>query len=213
MGAYSKRLSAWWHEVRTEFFKHHHLILLSLMFFVLAMVGNWYSSAYVDRIPTTSVHDIVLDNLPTMDMDFIFMYGLALIVVVIFFYTAIFRIKEAHIVLSQFGILILIRSFFIILTHLGKPADALELKEVTWWYSLLNYNNDLFFSGHTATPFMAFLIFRKEKIGMFFLLMTFVMAFTVLAMHVHYSIDVFSAFFITYGSYTLGRVLLKKINY
>jgi membrane-associated phospholipid phosphatase len=49
--------------------------------------------------------------------------------------------------------------------------------------------------------FMAFLVFRKETIGKFFLILTAIFSVTVLLMHVHYSIDVFSAFFITYGVY------------
>jgi hypothetical protein len=44
----------------------------------------------------------------------------------------------------------------------------------------------------------------------FFLVMSLVLATTALLMHVHYSIDVFSAFFITYGTYHLGEWLFKK---
>jgi len=39
-----------------------------------------------------------------------------------------------------------------------------------------------------------------------------VMAATVLLMHVHYSIDVFSAFFITYGIYKIGQRLVAKFD-
>ena len=38
------------------------------------------------------------------------------------------------------------------------------------------------------------------------------MAFSVLAMLVHYSIDVFAAFFITYGTYKLSDNIFNKLN-
>jgi membrane-associated phospholipid phosphatase len=108
-------------------------------------------------------------------------------------------------------LLVLIRSFFISLTHLGIPADAILPSGPHLW-SMIIFKNDLFFSGHTALPFLGFLIFRKEKIRAFFLVMTVILAATVLLMHVHYSIDVFAAFFIAYGSYKFGNIIFKKID-
>jgi hypothetical protein len=93
------------------------------------------------------------------------------------------------------------------------PAQARVLDNVPWFYQYFNYHNDLFFSAHTAIPFLAFLLYKQEKIGKFFLVMTFVMAFTVLALHQHYSIDVFSAVFITYGTYKAGQWLFGRINH
>ena len=39
------------------------------------------------------------------------------------------------------------------------------------------------------------------------------MAITVLGMHQHYSIDVFAAFFITYGVYKMGGWVIKKLKF
>ena len=92
------------------------------------------------------------------------------------------------------------------------PAGALVYTAPAW-FTVLDFKNALFFSGHTAVPFLGFLLFRKEKIGIFFLIATIVMALTVLFMHVHYSIDVFAALFITWGSYGIGEWLFRKINH
>ena len=74
------------------------------------------------------------------------------------------------------------------------------------------FRNDLFFSGHTAFPFLAFLIFRDSWIRWVFLAGSLVQGTTVLLMHVHYSIDVVAAFFIAYGSYSICRKIFHPLN-
>jgi len=124
-----------------------------------------------------------------------------------------YKVHELHIAISQFSLLVMIRSFFVSLTHLKAPVGAIIATEAPRLYALLDFQNALFFSGHTAIPFLGFLLFKKEKIGKFFLIATIVMALVVLFMHVHYSIDVFAALFITYGTYKVGEWLFKKVNH
>tara|TARA_Y100000310_G_scaffold153366_1_gene152779 strand:- start:178 stop:414 length:237 start_codon:yes stop_codon:yes gene_type:complete len=57
----------------------------------------------------------------------------------------------------------------------------------------------MFFSAHTAMPFLGFLIFRKIKIRIVFLIITITLAVGVLFCGFHYSVDVVSACFITYA--------------
>jgi hypothetical protein len=204
-----KKLVRSWKE---EFLAHKYLIILSLLFLVLA---NWISIAasnYVDKVQTVVVPDLILDHLPVLDLSIIFTYGILIVIAAIFIYTLAFKVEITHKVASQFSLLILIRSFFIVLTHMGQPIGTAFETNLPRAYQFFNFHNDLFFSAHTAIPFMAFLLFRKEKIGIFFLVMTPIMAATVLFMHVHYSIDVFAALFITYSVYRLGEWMFKKID-
>ena len=60
---------------------------------------------------------------------------------------------------------------------------------------------DLFFSGHTATLFVLFLVTELKWLKKLFLLMTIIIAISVLLQHVHYAIDVFIAPFVTYCAY------------
>jgi membrane-associated phospholipid phosphatase len=62
---------------------------------------------------------------------------------------------------------------------------------------------DLFFSGHTATLFILFLVSKKKIIKTVFLISTIAVAISVLLQHVHYTIDVFAAVFFTYACYKL----------
>jgi hypothetical protein len=201
------RLKDW----KKEILEHKKLILLSLIFLGIAIFLDYLAGEYIETAKVSTVSDLILDNIPVINLSWIFIYGYTLVIAVGFLYALFFKIKDLHIVISQFSLLVLIRSFFITLTHLEAPVNAI-IVHTPKFFNLLFFQNDLFFSGHTAIPFLGFLLFRKEKIGIFFLIMTFILASTVLLMHVHYSIDVFAAFFITYGSYKIGKLIFKRIN-
>ena len=63
--------------------------------------------------------------------------------------------------------------------------------------------NDLFFSGHTSSLFLLFLVIEGRKLGAFLLAATLFVGFGVLLHHVHYSGDVFAAPFFACGSWML----------
>lgn len=197
---------------RREIWSHKKIIALSVLFFLIAASLYFISGRYTDRtVGGARVSDIILDNIPAVNLGPIFTYGFTIVFLLIVIYPLFFRVTKLHTTISQISLLILVRSFFVILTHLQAPAGAI-INDFPSAYNFFIFGNDLFFSGHTAVPFLGFLIFRKEKMGIFFLIMTFVLAATVLLMHAHYSIDVFAAFFITYGSYRIGNYLINRVK-
>jgi membrane-associated phospholipid phosphatase len=66
------------------------------------------------------------------------------------------------------------------------------------------------FSGHVAVPFLGYLIFKESKIRGWFLFGSFFMGTVALMTKLHYSIDVFSAFFIGYAIFELGNWIFTK---
>lgn len=198
---------------KDELLRHKKLIMISVLFVLIAFTLNFFAGMYVDKKVSTPVSDLILDHLPSIDLTPLFVYGYVIIFVIMFLYPLIFKVNELHEVITQFSLLLAIRSFFLILTHLQHPISAIDINDVPFWFSAISFKNDLFFSGHTAFAFLGFLLFRKHKlIRYFFLAMTFILGATVLLMHVHYSIDVFAAVFITYGSYKIGKRLLRVFN-
>ncbi|MBN2052309.1 hypothetical protein JW756_02295 [Candidatus Woesearchaeota archaeon] len=206
----NKWFSEWKQGWNYEFSKRKYALLLSLFLLIFANIISFYASKYVDSISSVAAPDLILDILPVLNLDLVFVWGFVIVVLTIFAYTIFFKPKEIRKVIFQFSLLILLRSFFITLTHLKQPVGARLISGFPVFYHFLSFRNDLFFSGHTAVPFLAFLLFRKEKIGVFFLIMSIILAITVLFTHIHYSIDVFAAFFITYGSYKIGEWACRK---
>ena len=203
----SDRLKEWGKEI----FEHKYLILFSLLLLAFSLVLDYLAGVYVTKTPGVVAPDLILDHIPTLDLDFIFVYGQILNISLIFLFALFFRTKQFHKVISQFSLLVIIRSAFTTFTHLETPAGALKF-HIPSMISKISFQNDLFFSGHTAVPFLGFLLFKDSKIRYFFLASSIVMAATVLFMHVHYTIDVLSAFFITYGVYKIGNWIFRKIN-
>jgi membrane-associated phospholipid phosphatase len=205
---FSCRVKTW----KNEILNHKWLILVAILLFIAANILNLMASSYVDKAPGgAAVSDIILNNIPAINLNFLFIYGMSIIIAIFFLYPLLYRVRDLHIAICQFSLLIAIRSIFITLTHLKIPADAI-LSNLPRIYDFFIARNDLFFSGHVAMSFLGYLLFRKQRIGLFFLIATIIMAATVLLMHVHYSIDVFAAFFITYGTYKLGEWIFPKIK-
>jgi uncharacterized membrane protein len=83
---------------------------------------------------------------------------------------------------------------------LNPPVGMVELKDpvINAFYGSRFITKDLFFSGHTATQFLMFMAFTKRADKMLALAATVVMGILVLVQHVHYTIDVVAAPFLTF---------------
>lgn len=66
---------------------------------------------------------------------------------------------------------------------------------------------DLFFSGHTSTLFLLFLVFPAGRMKTLFLICTVLVAVCVVLQHVHYTIDVFAAPFFAFAAYRIAQRL------
>lgn len=89
------------------------------------------------------------------------------------------------------------------LLPIDPPANMLHLKDpfVELFSSGETLTRDLFFSGHTATTFLMFLINENKYIKWISFALFLGIAFSVTAQHVHYAVDVFAAPFFTYCSW------------
>src|SRR3989344_1843279 len=158
----------------------------SILLLALALVVNFYAGVYATEKASNSVTDIVLSNIRVYDVDGIFVYGSII-----------------------FWIFVLIRSVFISLTHIGPFPTQIAIDS-----NLLNkfsFAGDLFFSAHVGLPFLLALVFWDDlRLRILFIVSAIIFAAVVLLAHLHYSIDVLAAFFITFTIYRIAEMIFAK---
>ncbi|MFZ2621284.1 MAG: phosphatase PAP2-related protein [Minisyncoccia bacterium] len=185
----------------------------AIVLIVVALMTQFYASNYATNSASSSVADIVLSNTRVYDVGGIFVYG-AVFLTFFILYLCFRHINYLPFVMKSIAIFTLTRSFFITLTHINPFPTHATIDSVIFGGKMFNgiFNgDDLFFSGHTGLPFLLALIFWDHKsLRYIFLTFSIVFGVVVLLGHLHYTIDVFSAFFITYTIFHICLKFLRK---
>lgn len=188
--------------------RYYASLLEAMILFASSVVATHFASRYAEINASNYVEDIILSNTPVYNFEFIFVQGAIMLTLFVVALCLRFR-KAAPFLIKSVSLFIIIRAVFVSLTHIGPYPLKLELES-----GLLNFitsGNDLFFSGHTGLPFLIALIFwRHLYIRILFLSSSVVFGIIVLLSHLHYSIDVFAAFFITYSIYHIAIKFFHK---
>lgn len=104
--------------------------------------------------------------------------------------------------MQSYALMVVFRIIAMTLVPLEPPVTMLPLQdplvEILGTGRLLT--KDLFFSGHTSTLFLLFMVTPAGRLKQVFLVYTVAVACCVLAQHVHYAIDVFVAPFFAYAA-------------
>lgn len=181
--------------------------------YVLEYFAHLYELEYSLRPTSVYVGDIILDNIPTVDLNLIVIEGALLSIVFGTLFVIFFRPRYILFTLKTIAFFIAIRAFFISLTHIGIHPGVIH-PDVGFFssiYTYLNFQIGFFFSGHTGMPFIMALIFWREfPVRVVFLSLSFIFAVAVLLAHTHYSIDVFAAPFMAYGIFEIVRYLFPR---
>lgn len=184
------------------------LLAFSFLFIYLAMTITSSYTGYV-------VPDILLDNLPIVNVGYVFFQG-AFIFIVFLLGLGAYEPRYIPFVLESTALFLFVRSVFMVMTHLTAPnieyykyiSKEHHISQVLFTVSS---GNDLFFSGHTGFPFLLALIFwQVKKLRIFFIICSLIGATAVILGHLHYSIDVFSAFFISFGVFEISKKFFAK---
>lgn len=186
-------------------------VVVALIFLGLGFVANFYAGTFATEVAGNPVQDIILSNIPVFDVDMLFLYGpllLWLFVVLLILYEP----RKIPFILKSIALFMVTRSVFVILTHIGPFPDQVPFALSP--NNILNrfiFGGDLFFSAHTGLPFLMALSFWNNKLlRIIFILVAIFFGVIVLLGHLHYSIDVLAAFFITYTIYHLAGIFFKK---
>ena len=187
---------------------------------LISLVINYFASLYAAERASSSVSDIILSNIPVFDVDGLFIWG-PLVFWGIMIVIAFRNPKQVPFIAKNIAIFVAIRAVFITLTHIGPYPDQIPMNVFgeNWIQHLTDNANffifssgsDLFFSAHTGLPFLMALIYWKNRyVRLFCIAASAFFGVVVLIGHLHYSIDVASAFFISYTIFIIATKAFPK---
>lgn len=206
MGNFSKTITEvkkrWQQFVPTP--KRKIFALFSLLTLFVSFGINQFFSTYADRVQSNKVTDLFLDLLPVTDVNFIFFWIAFLWCIGLFFYHLLYP-QQLAFLLWSYALFITTRALFISLTHVGPPDNLAVIPPELKVYA---FEADMFFSGHVGGPFLFAMLTNNRTWKWVAIGYTALTLFVVLLGHMHYSIDVFAALFISHSL----SVSLKKMK-
>jgi len=117
--------------------------------------------------------------------------------------------------LLTYSFLALIRICMMYSIPLDPPAEMISLTDpfVELFGTGSTLDRDLFFSGHTSTMFMLFLLAYKRLYKKLFLAGVVLVGASVILQHAHYTIDVLVAPFVAYAGYRIaGKIVDRAVK-
>ena len=141
-------------------------------------------------------------------------FALIYLSLIIFVVTTFNKPNKLLISFQAYGLMLIFRTIAMYLTPFEAPEKILLLDDpfVQFFAKGDILTKDLFFSGHTGTLFLLFLLAENKTLKTIFLILTLMVGTAVLLQHVHYSIDVFVAPFVAYGSYKIIKKLHTRLS-
>lgn len=184
-------------------------LILAWVFLFASLVINYYAGTYATAVASNPVTDIILNNIPVFDVDGVFVWG-AIVFVGCIFLVGLSHPHRIPFTLKTISLFVIIRSIFISLTHIAPFPTQIPLDPLHFTSNFI-FGADLFFSGHTGLPFLIALIFwDNKKLRVSFIILSVLLGGVSLMGHLHYSIDIFAAYFITYGIYGIAAQIFEK---
>lgn len=179
-------------------------LIVSLILLAIVLTGLANFVNYIELRTGVILSDPILNLFNPIDLTWI-IFGLIYISLIVAIITLIKNPQRLIFALQLYTLMALVRIAAMFLLPLEPPEKIILLRDpfVEFFGSGQTLTKDLFFSGHTATLFILFLVSEKKIIRTIFLISTIVVALCVLLQHVHYTIDVLAALFFTYACYKI----------
>ncbi|MBI4345253.1 MAG: phosphatase PAP2 family protein [Elusimicrobia bacterium] len=198
-----------WHAVHYKWW----IIVLSgvLTFFVLSYFYYSQVGWYADQRHLPHSSDWLLRRLPEANLLPVLSWGwlglhLYAAAVAILYYP-----RQLPFMLFTLGLFMIVRTTYMALSPIGPPHGMLDMSKLDYFFSramgVVTFQNEFVMSGHTSFPFLFYLFFDTAWQKRIFLTGSIVMAISVLITRNHYTVDVLSAYLISYSIYCLSRKL------
>lgn len=187
---------------------------LTIFFLLLALFVYRKFLDFAEARPGVVIPDPILNLYNPIDLTWL-IFGLIYLCLIIGVFVLAKKPDKLLLAFQTYTAVVIVRIIAMYLVPFEAPEKLIVLKDpfVEMFGSGESLTKDLFFSGHTTTLFMLFLVVESKKLKYVFLISAIVVGVTIVLQHVHYVIDVFAAPFFTYTCYALVSSLkLNKIT-
>jgi len=168
---------------------------------------------FIEQREGVVLNDPLLNAFNPIDLTWL-TFALIYLSLIIFVVTTFNKPDKLLIAFQAYGLMLIFRTIAMYLTPFEAPETIILLDDpfVQFFAKGDILTKDLFFSGHTGTLFLVFLLAENKTLKTIFLILTLMVGSAVLLQHVHYSIDVFVAPFVAYGAYRIIKKLHIRIS-
>lgn len=194
--------------------KYRYSLITTLLVFSIQMAFISQFQLSIETRQGVSFIDPITGHLPVLTLNtltFISIYSAHLLAIVI----AILKPEKFLQLILGYLFVYFFRIFSQYLMPLDPPVGIVPLVDpfLIWFGNGAIINKDLFYSGHTATTFMIFLVTDNVKAKIYIFVALLFVIFGILLQRIHYTIDVYAAFFFSFTAYRLGLYIMKKLNF
>ena len=168
---------------------------------------------FIEQREGVALDDPILKTFNPIDLTWL-TFALIYLSLIIFVITTFSKPNKLLISFQAYGLMLIFRTIAMYLTPFEAPEKIILLDDpfVQFFAKGDILTKDLFFSGHTGTLFLVSLLAENKTLKTIFLILTILVGSSVLLQHVHYSIDVFVAPFVAYGSYKIIKKLHARLS-
>jgi len=169
---------------------------------------NYVSQTYLhyysnDGKNLPMLSDLILDNIPLWDIDYIYdIFAIVSVLIFIFYIIHKNEFRKVPYFLLLNGIFQIVRAVFIILTPLGNPPNFDGSEDIFNGFS--KYELGVYPSGHIGTSFLYFLFVDNKTYKSLLLICVITITGALFLSRAHYSIDVLSGIFFAYAIKSFG---------
>lgn len=198
----NKNESVWLPLLKSSKFRIQFLITLLLL--IVSLSGYRRFLDFAEARPGVVIPDPILQLYNPIDLTWL-IFGMIYLCLIIGLFALARKPEKLLLAFQAYTVVVLVRMIAMYLVPFEAPEKLIVLKDpfVEMFGSGESLTKDLFFSGHTATLFLLFLVVESKKLKFVFLSSAVIVGITIILQHVHYVVDVFAAPFFTYVCYKL----------
>jgi hypothetical protein len=188
---------------------------ISILVFIGGIASNFLSQTYLNNFESVEgkfppLYDLILNHIPYIPLGYIYDWCVFISIIIFIVYVVYTReYKKIPYFFMIFGIFMIFRSIFIVLTPLGNPINFNGTNSRFKGFS--KYELGLYPSGHTASIVNYFLLSKYFFKVIFFGILVLVII-SLFLTRAHYSIDVLSGIIFAYAIYSFGEKYLYKFK-